>query len=134
VVPLVGPAEVHAEEHLGPVGRLGAAGTGADRQDRGPGVVGSREQELRPLAVEVTLQGQALAVALGPELGVTGFLDQLAERLQLGRPGEEAAPALDVGPQAVRLAEDRLGGPLVVPESGRAGQALELGEAPLSCG
>ena len=30
----LGPAQVHPQEHLGPVGRLGAAGSGADREDR----------------------------------------------------------------------------------------------------
>ena len=52
----LGPAQVHPQEHLGPVGRLGAAGAGADRQDRGALVVLAGEQERGPLAVEVGLE------------------------------------------------------------------------------
>src|SRR5262249_16938555 len=38
------PAEVHAEEHLGPVLRLEAAGAGVNLDDRVPGVVLAAEQ------------------------------------------------------------------------------------------
>ena len=43
----LGPAQVHPEEHLGPVGGLGAARAGADREDRAARVVLAREQEQR---------------------------------------------------------------------------------------
>src|SRR4029079_1820587 len=52
----LGPAEVHPQQHLGPVGRLRAAGAGADRQDRAALVVLTREEERRPLAGEVLLE------------------------------------------------------------------------------
>jgi hypothetical protein len=128
------PAQIHPEEHLGPVGGFGAAGAGADRQDRGAVVVLAREQQLRALPIEVPLEGIALAVALGGELGIAGFLDELAQGLEFVRACLEAGPQLDLGAQPVCLAQDLLGGPLVVPESGRAGQAFELAEAPLSFG
>jgi hypothetical protein len=130
----LGPPEVHPEEHLGPVGRLGATRAGADRQDRRVVVVLAGEEQLGALAVEVPGQRVTLAVALGGELGIARLLDELVERLEVVGPARQAGPELDLRAQAVGLAEDGLGGPLVVPESGRAGQAFELGEAPLSVG
>src|SRR6185503_16696615 len=41
----LGPAQVHPEQHRGPVGRLRAAGPGADRQDRRTAVVLAGEEE-----------------------------------------------------------------------------------------
>jgi hypothetical protein len=125
----LGPAEVHPEEHLGPVGGLGAAGPGADREDRAALVVLAREQEGGPLAPEVRLEGGDLAVELGGQLDVAGFLDELEGRQEIIDAALEAAPQLDLRAQAVGLAEDLLGGPLVVPEAGLAGQRLELGDA-----
>jgi hypothetical protein len=81
-VPL-GPAQVHPEEHLGPVGRLGAAGAGADREQRVARVVFAGEQQLRPLAVEVRGEARGLAVELCCQLGVAGLVDQLEGRLQV---------------------------------------------------
>jgi hypothetical protein len=40
-------------------------------------------------------------------------------------------PEGDLGPEPVRLAEDPLGAPLVVPEAGLAGLRVELVDAPL---
>jgi len=129
---IVGPAEVHPEEHLRPVRGLGPAGAGADRQDRGLLVVLAREQELGALALEVPQEGRALAVAFRGELGIGRFLDELAEGLEVGRAAEEPGPQLDLGAEGVGFAKDLLRRPLVVPESGRAGQVFELGESLLS--
>ena len=51
------PAEVHPEEHLRPVGRLRAAGAGADRQERAALVVLAGEQQGGPFAPEVASRG-----------------------------------------------------------------------------
>src|SRR5262245_5987015 len=112
----LGPAEVHPQEHLGPVGGLGAAGAGADRQERGASVVLAREEELRPLAREVDVQRLVAAVELGLELAIVGFGKKVDERLELPRAGLEAAPRLELGAQAVSLAEDLLGFAPVLPE------------------
>jgi hypothetical protein len=127
----LGPAEVHPEEHLGPIGRLSAAGAGTDREDRPALVVLTREEEGGSLAPEVDLEGGDLAVELGGQLGIARFLDELEGRQDVVGAVLEAAPQLDVGAQAVGLAEDLLGGPLVVPEAGLAGQRLQLGDAAL---
>ena len=52
------PAQVHALEHLGPVGGLGAAGARADRDDGVLRVVLAREQQQRALALELGAQAR----------------------------------------------------------------------------
>jgi hypothetical protein len=125
------PAEVHPEEHLRPVGRLGAAGARADREERPAVVVLAGEQELRPLPTEVRLEGRRLALQLGGELRVAGLVDELERGEEVVDPLLEPAPELDLLAEAVGLAKGLLGDPLVIPEVGFRGQRLELGEAAL---
>jgi hypothetical protein len=127
----LGPAEVHPEEHLGPVGRLGPAGAGADREDRSASVVLAREEEGGALAAEVALELGRRSVELGRQLGIAGFLDELEGRQEVVDAGLETTPELDLRAQVVRFAEDLLGAALVVPEPGLAGQRLQLGDTPL---
>jgi hypothetical protein len=131
-VPL-GPAEVHPEEHLGPVGGLGAAGAGADREDRRSLVVLAVEEQLCPLSAEVALEGGAFTIELGAQLRVVGLLEELRGRLEIRGAGEESIPQLDLRTKAIGFAKDLLGGPLVVPEAGFAGQRLQLCEARPPC-
>jgi hypothetical protein len=125
------PAEVHPEEHLGPVGRLGPAGAGADRQERPALVVLAREEQLRPLPGEVGLEALAVALELRGQLLVAGFLEQLDGSEQVVGTRQEIAPGVDLGAQTGSFAEDLLGGALVVPEPGREGQRVELVDAAL---
>jgi hypothetical protein len=90
------------------------------------------EEQLRPLAGEVALEGSPFVVELGAQLGVIGLLEELGGRLEIGGSGQETVPQLDLGSEAVGLAKDPLGGPLVAPEAGFAGQRLQLCEARLS--
>ncbi len=48
-----GPAQVHPQEHLGPVGGLGAPGAGTDREQGRPIVVLAGEQQRGALAAIV---------------------------------------------------------------------------------
>jgi len=100
----VRPADVHAEQHLGPVRGLRAAGACADVEDRGPLVVLAGEQQLCPLLREVALERLGRLVCLRLELGVTRLLGQLDRGLEVIGPREDARPELDVGPEAVGLA------------------------------
>jgi hypothetical protein len=127
------PAEIHPEEHLGPVGRLGPAGAGADREDGAALVVLAGEEERGPLPVEFLLEIGCCPVQLRGQLIVAGLLDQLEGREEIVDPRLEAAPQLDFGPQAIGLAEDLLGRALVIPEPGLAGQRLELGDTCFFC-
>src|SRR5205807_10317756 len=52
---LLGPAEVHAQEDLRPVLRVGAAGVGLDRDDRVAAVVLAREERVLLQARELGL-------------------------------------------------------------------------------
>ena len=70
----------------------------------------------------------AFAVELGLELGIGGLVEELERGLEVGGAGEQVTPRLDLGAQAVGLAQDLLGAALVVPESGLLGQRLELGD------
>ena len=73
----LGPAQVHPQQHLGPVGRLGAAGAGADRQEGVAVVVLAGEQQGGPLAPEIGLERGRVAIELGLELGVGGLGEEV---------------------------------------------------------
>jgi hypothetical protein len=87
------------------------------------------EQEGGALPLEVLLELGGRSVELRRQLGVAGLLDELERRKQVVDARLEAAPELDVGAEAVGLAQDLLRRSLVVPEPGFAGQRLELGDS-----
>jgi hypothetical protein len=122
----LGPAEVHPEEHLGPVGRLGAARAGADREDRAALVVLAGEEEGRPLALEVALEGgrgrSSSAVSSASPDSSTSSRVARRSSTRVSKPRQQ----LDLGTEAVGLAQDLLGGSLVVPEAGLERQRVEL--------
>jgi hypothetical protein len=72
-VPL-GPAQVHPHEHLGEVGRVDAAGAGADRHDRLALVVLTGEQRPDLELTDVLLQRGELALGLGHRFRVAAVL------------------------------------------------------------
>jgi hypothetical protein len=78
-----GPAQVHAQEHLGPIGRLRAARAGADAEDRVAVVVRTREEEARSLAREVGTQSRTFGLQAGEDLGVAFCLGELGELEQV---------------------------------------------------
>jgi hypothetical protein len=123
------PAEVHALQHLRPVGRLGAARSRADGQDRVLGVVLAAEQEQRAFARELGSQRVRLARKVGFCVGV-GRVGQEVQQL-LERRGAllERAPQGDLVAQALGLADDLLRGALVVPEPGLDRAGVKLGDA-----
>jgi hypothetical protein len=123
------PAEVHAKQHLGPVGRLGPAGASTDRQQGAALVVLAGEEELRSFPVEIPFEAGGLTVELPGQLGVTRFLDELERREEVLRARAEASPQLDLRSEAVCLAENALRDALVIPEARRAGLCVELGDA-----
>jgi hypothetical protein len=127
----LGPAEVHPEEHLRPVVRLGPPGPGRDGEEGVPLVVGAREEEGGPLPLEVAAEGGRLRLELGPQLLVVGLGDQLGEGDELVGSGLQAAPGRDLGSEVLGPAEGLLGGSLVGPEVGRQGQGVEVGELAL---
>jgi hypothetical protein len=88
----LGPAQVHPEQHLGPVGGLGPAGAGADHQEGVAIVVLAPEEQRGPLAPEVGLQGRGVPVELGFEVRVGAFGEQVDRGLEVVGSGPELAP------------------------------------------
>ena len=94
------PALVHAQHHLGPVLRVGAAGAGVDFGHRVELVVLAREQRLQLERVEARAERVDRLDELDVEGGVTG-----AGRGRLGRQLEEGVGVVERGPEAVELLE-----------------------------
>jgi len=123
------PLEVHPQQHVRPVGGLGATGAGADREDRVLRVVLAAEQEQRALALELRRQGGGLTLEVGLRLGVGGVCEELGELGDVVRALLDGAPEGDLLAQALGLAGDLLRLPLVVPEPGLDGARVELRDA-----
>ena len=118
------PAEVHAEEHLGPVLRVGAARPGRDRDDRVAGVVLAVEERLLLQAGELGADRRDLLGDLRLERGVEleelrRVVDLAAQRARSGRACAETREC---------SVEVRAAVGLVVPEPGAPMLGLELGE------
>jgi hypothetical protein len=123
------PLEVHPQQHVRPVGGLGPAGAGADREDRVLRVVLAAEQEQRALPLELRGQGRGLTLEVGLGLGVGGVGKELGELGDVVRALLDRAPEGDLLAQALGLAGDLLRLALVVPEPGLDGARVELRDA-----
>ena len=75
------PSAVHAEEHLGPVARLGAAAAGLDREESVGGVLRAGEHRPQLEVAEASSRAGELLSPVGLEARV--FLGQLAQRLEV---------------------------------------------------
>ena len=88
----LGPAQVHAQQHLGPVLRVGAAGAGADRDDGVAGVVLAAEQPRLLELGEPALDRVELALELGRDPRVLDReLGELLEVVELGEKPRKVA-------------------------------------------
>ena len=128
----VGPAGVHAVEHLGPVLGLGAAGAGVEGQNGVVGVV---------LAVEHGHQLQLVHRLLHRVDGFLAFRDQagvvfLGQHLQHGAGvlvlGVQLLKAVQLALQVAHLGVDLLALFLVVVKAGQRHLVLQLGQALLA--
>ena len=119
-----GPAQVHAQQDLRPVLRVGAAGVGLDRHDRVACVVLAGEERilLQPLELAAERHDRLLDV-VGEALVQ---LEQLARVVVLAR---QPVVALEPPREPCVLGGDHRGMLLVVPESRLAELLLELGDA-----
>src|SRR5581483_2070361 len=124
------PAQVHPQQHLGPVLRLETARTGVDLDDRAAGVVLAAEELLELELVGVVLHLSEPRLELGERVPVA-LLRQLEEHLRLVGALAELLPAGDLPEDGRRLAPDRLRPRRVVPEPRRGGLLAQLGRAPL---
>src|SRR2546427_1699697 len=133
VAAALAPAEVHAEQHLGPVLGLEAAGAGMDLDDRVARVVLAAEELLQLERGELGLDLLDRAAQLAQGLGVA-LLGQLEEDLRLvdalALPpvlGERVQNLRRLAPDGLRL----LG---VAPEAGGGRLLAQLGRTPLEAG
>ena len=119
----VRPALVHAQHHLGPVLRVGAAGAGMDRDDRVAGVVLAVEQRVLLQARELLAERLELGLDLLVQPGLE--LEQLGGVVVLAL---EPLVALEALRQARVLGRDPGGVVLVVPEARLPQLLLQLGD------
>ena len=112
---ILGPAQVHAAEHLRPVGGVGSAGAGANRDDRAVRVVRAvevrRHLELVERLAARAIFASASASAPGSSPSTSRIsarrrarpdgVDRLEVRAQVGDPLHDAARALGVAPELV---------------------------------
>ncbi len=87
------------------------------------------EQQRGPFPPELGLECLRIALELRLEFIVGGLTQQFDRYFEVGGAGEDPLPEVDLGTEAVGLPEDPLGAALVIPEAGRLGQGLELGNA-----
>ncbi len=130
----LGPAQVHAQQHLGEVGGVVAAGSRADRDDGGPVVVLAVEERLHlELADDVLKLGDLLARLVGGVL-VVHLLCELDQHIEVVETLLDVGDALEVGLAVAERTRHLLRLLDVVPEIRRAGllgQARDLGTQPL---
>jgi hypothetical protein len=123
----LGPAQVHSEEHLSPVGGFCAAGSGADRQQGVALVVLAAEEKLAASAAVVGGQLLSLRVHVGENGLIVLLLGQL-EQLERGSGARlKLPPQPELLTQSLRLAQELLGRSLIVPESGFEDSSIQLG-------
>ncbi len=121
----LGPAQVHAKEHLGPVLGVGPAGTRAHRHDGVARVVLTVEEAGLLELGKAPLDRGELRVELGRDLLVLGgHLEQVVEVADVGL---ERAEALEALLRAGVLRRGLRRGLLVIPEARRLHLPLEPG-------
>ena len=128
----LGPAQIHAQQHLGPVLRLGAAGAGIDLEEGVVGVGLAREHALQLQACHLLLERQELLLDLAQDRLVTLRLGELGEIGGVGEPALERALTVDRLGEAVAFPHQALRLLGVAPEVGCLREAVQLLEADLS--
>ena len=123
------PSQVHAQQHVGPVLRVGAAGTGVHRADRVAVVVLTREQREQLEVAEPHLERRQSVDDLLLERLVALVARELRERLEVGELLIERVVELDVVAVPRQLGGDLAREALVVPEVGLAHLLFELHDA-----
>ena len=84
------------------------------------------EEQGGPFPPEVLFERGRVPFQFGLELRVRAFVEQLERDLEIVGSGQQIPPGVELGAEAVGLAQDLLGAALVVPEPGLGGQRLQL--------
>ena len=125
----LGPAQVHAQHHLGPVLRVGPAGTGVDLGHGVAVVVRAGEQRAQLELAEPAVEVVDHRLDLGPDRVVGLLLDELEEGLGVGQLLAQAVELLEVLVHPAQLGGHRPGVVGVVPQARLGGLLLQLGPA-----
>ena len=123
----LGPAGVHAVEHLGPVLGLGAAGAGVELQDGIGVVVLAGEQGGHAGLLHLFLQLGELGFQLLQDVGVVLLLAHFTQGGQVLPGGDQLFLTLDLVLQLLQAHLHLLGPLQVVPEAVLGGLVLQAG-------
>ena len=127
VVPMpLGPAAIHAHQHLGPLLRLGAPRSRMNREDRAPLVVLALEHGSELQLVHPVLRSSQLSVPLLLEPGVRLFLQELRHLEELHRLPVDLRPRPEPALQARGFSHDLASVLRTTPEVGLCHSCLEL--------
>ena len=124
-----GPPQVHPQEHLGPVLRLGAAGARVQRRDRVVVVVLAAEQRRELELLDVAFELADSAREVGAHLPVGLVREELVHRARVLEASDEAVVPVDLGAQPRERRGQLLAACGVVPERRVGRLAFELGRA-----
>ena len=129
VSPAVAPAKVHAQQHLGPVLGLGAAGAGMKRDDGVPAVVSAAQQPPQLHVRQAVGDFPEPGFRLFQGLGVVLFLGQIQKETCFLDTRMAFAVVVHGFPEQGLLLEDLLGLFGLVPEVGPGGEGYQLVDA-----
>jgi hypothetical protein len=121
------PAQDHAQQHLGPVLALGAAGSRMDRHDRVALVVLARQQCAHVELIERNLHGLDAGPDLVFDRGVGLGLRKLVQYREVLEPPGVVVVDLDVVVQPSEVGHEFPRGVGIVPQIGGCGAFAELG-------
>ena len=123
----LGPAQVHAQQHLGEVRGIDTACAGSNGHDGGTGIVFAVHQRLDLHLVEILLDAFNLGLCLVERVGVVLLLAELDERGHIVETARGARQMLQLGLACAQLAHHLLRGLGVIPQSRSGGLLLKLG-------
>ena len=127
VAVVLGPAQVHAAEHLRPVGRVGAARARADRHDRAVRIV--RPVEVRRHLQLVERLDGARERRFGLGLGARLVAEHVEDLRRVGQRRVDGVDRIEIGAQVGDPLHDAARPLGIAPEIVRARARLELGYA-----
>ncbi len=126
---LLGPADVHARQHSGPVLALGAAGAGVDFEKGIIGVGLAGKQRLDLLAGDLVLEHTQRSFGFGDDRLIAFGLAELDEAGVVADRSLEAEHLVDAAFELLARAHEALRLLRIVPERGVFGPGVQLGES-----
>ncbi len=129
VLAALGPAQVHAHQHLGPILRLGAAGAGIDVDDGVAVVVRARHHRIPSERRHLRAEFGHIGGDLAHQVGILFGFGQVEQLQQFVGAALDRRPGVDFALQRGDLLHHLLGGLLLIPKAGGEGSFVQLGDA-----